>query len=280
MSPAPAAKKAAPKRKASAPAAKAKVKVKAAPGAKAKPTAKATPAAKAAPRTKAKPAAKAAPRGKAKRAAKSAPAAKAKPASKAKRAAKTKRAAKRTPAAGGATATARPKAKAATRAKPKAAARAKSRASAATKSTAKPKPKAGPAACLVVGYDVSASGRAAVAWATDVLPVNGKIVLVHACRPLHAPTSPLASAGARREFGRALLDELLLEGPNRMLDREIVAEVADKDPVSALTSSARRHGANGIVVGCQRHSRLRKAIGTVTSDLLKASPVPVTAVPR
>jgi nucleotide-binding universal stress UspA family protein len=35
-----------------------------------------------------------------------------------------------------------------------------------------------------------------------------------------------------------------------------------------------------LVVGCKRHSRLRKAIGTVTSELLKSSPVPVTAVPR
>ncbi len=194
---------------------------------------------------------------------------------------KAKPAAKRTPAVAGATATARPKSRAAVRRKPKAAARARARA--AQGATAAPGPRSKPTAkgaCLVVGYDGSASGRAAVAWAAEVLPVDGKIVLVHASRPLHAPTSPLASAAARRRFGRALLDELLLEGPKRMLDREIVAEVADKDPVSALTASARRHGASGIVVGCQRHSRLRKAIGTVTSDLLKSSPVPVTAVPH
>ena len=34
-----------------------------------------------------------------------------------------------------------------------------------------------------------------------------------------------------------------------------------------------------IVVGCEQHSRLHKALGTVTSELLKSSPVPVTAVP-
>jgi nucleotide-binding universal stress UspA family protein len=135
-------------------------------------------------------------------------------------------------------------------------------------------------ACLVVGYDGSASGRAAVSWASEVLPADGRIVLVHACRPLHAPASPLASAADRRQFGQALIDELLLESPKRMLDRELTAEIADKDPVSALTAAARRHGADGIVVGCKRHSRLRKAIGTVTSELLKSSPVPVTAVPR
>ena len=246
MSPAPAAKKAASKRKPKAAATKASPRAKATAKGKAAPGRKAAPKAKAAPRVKAK------------------------------------AAAKRTPAVAGATATAKPKAKSATtRAKPKAAARAKATSAAGGRVAAKPKGRAAArGACLVVGYDGSASGRAAVAWATDVLPADGKIVLVHACKPLHAPTSPLASASARREFGRALLDELLLDGPKRMLDREVVAEVADKDPVSALASAARRHGANGIVVGCKRHSRLRKAIGTVTSDLLKSSPVPVTAVPR
>lgn len=205
MSPAPAKKNAAPKRKAPA-------------AAKAAPKRKAATAAKSAPKPKAAPATKAAPRRKA--------------------AATTGR-------------------------------------EAAPKRTAKAK-----GACLVVGYDGSASGRAAVSWATDVLPADGRIVLVHACHPLHAPTSPLASTAERREFGRALIDELLLEGPKRLLDREVIAEVSDKDPVSALSAAARRHGASGIVVGCERHSRLRKAIGTVTSELLKSSPVPVTAVPR
>jgi nucleotide-binding universal stress UspA family protein len=46
-----------------------------------------------------------------------------------------------------------------------------------------------------------------------------------------------------------------------------------------LTEAARRHGARAIVVGCEQHSRLHKALGTVTSELLKSSPVPVTVVP-
>jgi nucleotide-binding universal stress UspA family protein len=157
-----------------------------------------------------------------------------------------------------------------------------------TKSAAKPKAAPKPrsakskskSACLIVGYDGSATGRAAAVWAAEVLPADGRIVLVHASRPLHAPTSPLASPSARREFGRALIDELLLEGPKPLLEREVLAEVSDKDPVRALTAAARRHGANGIVVGSEPHSRLRKAIGTVTSELLSSSPVPVTAVPR
>jgi len=135
-------------------------------------------------------------------------------------------------------------------------------------------------ACLVVGYDGSESSRAAVGWAAGVLPKDGRIVLVYSCRPLHAPASPLASAAERRRLGRAVVDELLLESPKALFDREVAVEVSDRDPVSALTRAARRHGASGIVVGCQRHSRLRKAIGTVTGELLKSSPVPVTAVPH
>jgi nucleotide-binding universal stress UspA family protein len=134
--------------------------------------------------------------------------------------------------------------------------------------------------CLVVGYDGSVSGRAAVDWAAAVLPVEGRIVLVYSCRPLHAPSSPLASAAERRQFGRAVVDELMLEGSKELLDRELTAEISDRDPVSALTAAARRHRASGIVVGTERHSRLHEALGTVTSELLKSSPVPVTAVPH
>ena len=133
---------------------------------------------------------------------------------------------------------------------------------------------------LVVGYDGSAGGRAAVEWAASVLPAEGAIVLVYACRPLHAPSSPLASAAERRRLGRAVIDELLLEGPKRLLERELIAEVSDRDPVSALTVAARRHRASGIVLGTERHSRLHKALGTVTSELLSSSSVPVTAVPH
>ena len=96
---------------------------------------------------------------------------------------------------------------------------------------------------------------------------------------LHAPPSPLASSEERHHLGRALLDELLLESEDALLDVPLATEVSDDDPVSALTDAARRNRANGIVVGCERHSHLQKAIGTVTSELLRASPVTVTVVP-
>jgi nucleotide-binding universal stress UspA family protein len=76
-----------------------------------------------------------------------------------------------------------------------------------------------------------------------------------------------------------MIDELFLEGSDSLFDVTITSEVSDDDPVTALTEAARRHGARAIVVGCEQHSRLHKALGTVTSELLKTSPVPVTAVP-
>lgn len=72
---------------------------------------------------------------------------------------------------------------------------------------------------------------------------------------------------------------MALDGEDAFLDVAADAEVADEGPVDALTEAADRHHASGIVVGCEQHSRLHKALGTVTSELLTRSPVPVTAVP-
>ena len=63
--------------------------------------------------------------------------------------------------------------------------------------------------CLAVGYDGSEGARHAAARAASVLADDGKLVLVDACRPLHSPTSPLASASERRELGQATVDALL-----------------------------------------------------------------------
>jgi nucleotide-binding universal stress UspA family protein len=136
-----------------------------------------------------------------------------------------------------------------------------------------------PRRCLVVGYDRSESSRGAVRWAGAELAPDGKLVLVHASRPLHAPASPLSTQQERRDIGRAMIDELLLESEGSLLDLEIVAEISDGDPVTALTHAASEHRAHAIVIGSDRHSALQRAVGTVTSELLATSPVAVIAVP-
>lgn len=134
------------------------------------------------------------------------------------------------------------------------------------------------ARCLVLGYDRGDSARLAARWAVNQLLPAGKLVIVHASRPLHAPPLP-SSAEERKRFGRALVDELLLEGEDALFDIDVELEVVDRDPVAALIDAAQRHRARGIVVGSERHSRLHTAIGTVTVELLRDSPVPVIVVP-
>jgi nucleotide-binding universal stress UspA family protein len=133
--------------------------------------------------------------------------------------------------------------------------------------------------CLVLGYDRTDSARLAARWAVKQLLPEGKLVIVHSCRPLHAPPLAFSSAEERQRFGRAMVDELLLEGEDSLFDVDVEVEVVDSDPVSALTDAAERHDAEAIVVGSERHSRLHTAIGTVTVELLKTSPVPVVVVP-
>jgi nucleotide-binding universal stress UspA family protein len=132
---------------------------------------------------------------------------------------------------------------------------------------------------MVLGYDRTASSKRAARWAADELAPNGKLVIVHACRPLHAPPSALTTSDERRREARALIDELLLEGEDTLFDVDVVAEVSDQDPVSALVTAAERYQASAIVIGSEQHSRLHKALGTVTTELLARSPVPVVAVP-
>ena len=116
------------------------------------------------------------------------------------------------------------------------------------------------------------------AWAARALRPDGTLVIVHACRPLHAPPSPLSSTHDRRELGRAPLDELLMRDPDSLQVR-IEVEVCDEDPVTALITAARHHHAQGIVLGHEPHSRRHRAVGTVTSELLNVSPAPVITVP-
>lgn len=133
--------------------------------------------------------------------------------------------------------------------------------------------------CLVLGYDRGEASRRAASWALQELSANGTLVIVHACRPLHAPASPLLSDEDRAELGCAVLDELMLEGESSMFDIDVVCEISDEDPVAALLDAAERHGAHAIVVGREPHSRVRRILGTVTSVLEEKSAVPVIVVP-
>lgn len=132
---------------------------------------------------------------------------------------------------------------------------------------------------MVLGYDRSEGSRHAARWAADELASGGKLVIVYASRPQHMPPNPLSTAGERHETGRAILDELMLDGDDALFDIELAMEVSDQDPAAALIDAAHRHDARAIVLGSKPHSRLHEALGTVTTELLRTSPVPVITVP-
>jgi len=136
-----------------------------------------------------------------------------------------------------------------------------------------------PARCLVLGYDGSDSSRLAVSWAANELGPGGRLVLVRSGRALHAPASPLSSAQERARVGQAMFDELLLDGDAALLDLELTSEISENDPVSALVESATRNEADAIVIGCESHGPLHRAVGVLTNELLAHSPVPVIAIP-
>jgi nucleotide-binding universal stress UspA family protein len=132
---------------------------------------------------------------------------------------------------------------------------------------------------MVLGYDRSESSRHAARRAARELASGGKLVIVYACRAQHMPPSPLSTAGERHESGRAILDELVLDGDDALFDIDLVTEVSDQDPAAALIDAAQRHDASAIVLGAKPHSRMHEALGTVTTELLQTSPVPVITVP-
>ncbi|HWY90615.1 MAG TPA: universal stress protein [Solirubrobacteraceae bacterium] len=115
---------------------------------------------------------------------------------------------------------------------------------------------------MVLGYDRSESSCHAARRAAGELASGGKLVLVYACRPQHMPPSPLSTAGERHESGRAILDELMLDGDDALFDIDLVTQVSDQDPAAALIDAAQRHDARAIVLGAKPHSRLHEALGT------------------
>jgi nucleotide-binding universal stress UspA family protein len=129
-------------------------------------------------------------------------------------------------------------------------------------------PRARDRRCLAVGYDSGPASRRALRWAASQLAPRGKLVVVHACRPLHALPSPLSCAHERLTVGRAMFDELLLESDDTMLATIDRTELCDADPVTTLRRAAREHHADAIVVGQESRSRLHGALGTVTGALL------------
>jgi len=135
--------------------------------------------------------------------------------------------------------------------------------------------------CVVVGYDGSPAARYAVGWAAREVGPEGRVVLVHACRPRRGWISQAAllTASERRQRGGALIDELLMDGADTLLKANVESAVLDEEPVHALIGAARQYAAEEIVVGSHHRSRLDAVHGDVAAELVRAAPVPVCVVP-
>ncbi len=134
---------------------------------------------------------------------------------------------------------------------------------------------------VLVGYDGSPEARHAAVWAARSAAPNGSIVLIHAVGPRRRwlPHELLRTGDERRQLGRALIDELLMNGDDALLDVKLEAHVVPGTPAKALIDAAERHGAREIVVGSHHRGRSGAIYGDIAGELVRSAPIPVVVVP-
>jgi nucleotide-binding universal stress UspA family protein len=136
--------------------------------------------------------------------------------------------------------------------------------------------------CLVVGYDGSDVGRAAVAYAARRAGSEGKLYVVYA---FGSPPN-WAGKASRQQFldehrghGQAILDDLVGQagGPLAGVDYEL--ELMAEDPAEAIAQVGQVRNAEEIVVGSRGAGPVRGALGSVSHKLLHLADRPVTVIP-
>jgi nucleotide-binding universal stress UspA family protein len=134
---------------------------------------------------------------------------------------------------------------------------------------------------IVVGYDGSATARAAVDYAAGQVGSTGKLFVVHAYGP---PPDWLGAPQYQRVLddhqarGRAVLDALTM-GDDPLLDTDFETELMDARPGEAIARVAETRGADAIVIGSRGLGRVRTALGSVSQDVLHRARVPVVVIP-
>ena len=136
---------------------------------------------------------------------------------------------------------------------------------------------------IVVGYDGSATAKAAVDYAARHAGSGGHVYVVHAYGPPADwrgwPDYDRILAD-HQEHGRAVIDGLAL-GDEALLDTEWDAELLEGPATDAILRVADTRKADEIVVGSRGRGRLRSAaLGSVSQDLVHRARVPVVVVPH
>lgn len=135
---------------------------------------------------------------------------------------------------------------------------------------------------FVTGYDGSSASRAALSHALDRAGPDGLVVVVHACA---LPAEALGAGyyapalDSVRAHGRELLEGIEQVDP-RVARQEVRRELVNADPASALTTIARTHDADGIIVGTRGFGRARALLGSVAHELIHKAECPVTVIPE
>jgi nucleotide-binding universal stress UspA family protein len=135
---------------------------------------------------------------------------------------------------------------------------------------------------VVVGYDGSATAKAAVDYAAREAGPDGHLFVVHAYGP---PSDWLGYPNYDRvlhdhqDRGRAVIDGLAL-GDDAVLGTDWEAELVEGPAADAILRVAEARGADEIVVGSRARGRLASAaLGSVSHDVLHAARVPVVVIP-
>ncbi len=132
---------------------------------------------------------------------------------------------------------------------------------------------------IVVGYDATECGDAALDFACDLAEKLGSgIVVAYGFQPYQGA----GEIGTQRELMREEGSRIVKEGVAAAAARGLAAEAAlvPERPAAALDSVARERGARMIVVGTYGDSPIKGAIlGSTPHKLVQIADVPVVVTP-
>lgn len=135
---------------------------------------------------------------------------------------------------------------------------------------------------VVVGYDGSDIARRAVTHAVGAAR-GGRLIIVHGRDAPPPQLSPkwrqMLDADHEKE-GRAILDDILLEGNDELAGATWETRFVAGSPAEAIVRTAAEEDADVIVVGSHGYGRVAALLGSVSHDVLRLADRPVTVVPR
>ncbi|MCW3013059.1 MAG: universal stress protein [Solirubrobacterales bacterium] len=135
--------------------------------------------------------------------------------------------------------------------------------------------------CVVVGYDGSAAGTAALRWALEHASPDGHVLATAALgrEPVPVPGAErIARVGTRMSHDdRHLWQAWEIDAEAVGDEAELVVERGL--PSAVLLRIAAERGADLIVLGRHHHGRLGAVLPSVLRDVLHAAEVPVVVVP-